>query len=306
MSRKAALLPTLFVAVLVLAGCTILPTARPRAGMQTDATPTPIPTPIVPNKPIYKVQKGTVVRKLQFTGRIAPTKEKDLCFRASGRVHSLLVKTQDAVKAGQLLRDPENDNVQRDLTSAKLDQARAQSLLEQAKITQQDSIKRAQVQLDIARQSLAITQGQDPTPRKTQAEVALRKAQIEVARAQTDYDTISWRPDKGQLPQSAALEQATLNAKAVQADYDLALQSLTTHAHEMAIAQQQVQLSQLSLDTLQRGVDPMLQNDVEQADLNVKKLEAALTGSQLIAPFDGIITSIGYMRARRATLTTRS
>jgi multidrug efflux pump subunit AcrA (membrane-fusion protein) len=300
MSRKAALLPTLFVAVLFLAGCTILPSARPRAGVQKDATPTPIPTPIVPNKPTYKVQRGTVVRMLQFTGRIAPIKEKDLFFRMTGRVHNVLVKAQDLVKAGQLLSDLENDNIQRDLTSGKLDLSRAQSLLEQAKIVQQDNIKRAQVQRDIASQALAISQGQDPTPRKTQAEVALRLAQIEVAHAQTAYDGIAWRPDKGLLPESAALEQATLNAKTAQANYDLALQSLTTHAHEVVIAQEQVQLAQLALDTLQRGVDPMLQNDVERADLNVKKLEAALADSQLIAPFDGLVTSIGVYEGRAA------
>ena len=300
MSRKAALLPTLLVAGLVLAGCTILPSARPRSGAQRDATPTPIPTPVVPNKPVYKVQQGTVVRVLQFRGRVAPTKEKELFFRTAGRVHSVLVKTGDKVKAGQLLSDLENDSIQRDLTSARLDQARAQSLLEQAKIDQQDNIKRAQVQLNIAKQNLAIAQGQDPAPRKTQAEVALRKAQIQVAQAQTAYDAISWRPDKGQLPQSAALEQATLNVQSAQADYDLAVQAVTTHAHEVTIAQEQVQLAQLALDTLQRGVDPMMQNDLERADLNVKKLEATLTDSQLIAPFDGIITAVGVYEGRAA------
>ena len=154
-----------------------------------------------------------MTRKLQFTGRIAPVKEKDLFFRTSGRVHSVPVKSQDTVKAGQLLGDLENDNIQRDLTSAKLDLTRAQSILDQAKLDQEDNIKKAQVQLNIAQQSLAITQGQDPTPRKTQAEVALRKAQIAVATAQTAYDAISWRPDKGTLPQSAALEQATLDVQ---------------------------------------------------------------------------------------------
>lgn len=44
----------------------------------------------------------------------------------------------------------------------------------------------------------------------------------------------------------------------------------------------------------------MLQNDVERADLNVKKLEAALTDSQLIAPFDGLVTSIGVYEGRAA------
>ena len=58
MSRKAALLPTMIVVILVLAGCTILPSARPRSSAQTDATPTPIPTPVVPNKPTYKFKKA--------------------------------------------------------------------------------------------------------------------------------------------------------------------------------------------------------------------------------------------------------
>ena len=35
-----------------------------------ESTPTPIPTPIIPTKPTYKVAKGEVVRKLEFSGRV--------------------------------------------------------------------------------------------------------------------------------------------------------------------------------------------------------------------------------------------
>ena len=72
-----------------------------------EPTLAPPPTPVVPDKPTYQVQRGEVVRKIDFTGRVKPVLEQELFFRTAGRVHHLFVERNDVVTAGQLLADLE-------------------------------------------------------------------------------------------------------------------------------------------------------------------------------------------------------
>ncbi len=48
-----------------------------------------------------------------------------------------------------------------------------------------------------------------------------------------------------------------------------------------------VELAQLEIDILERGVDPAYVADVKRAALNVHQLEATIADAQIIAPFDG-------------------
>ena len=115
----------------------------------------------------------------------------------------------------------------------------------------------------------------------------MRKAQITLEQAQANYDAIAWRNDRGASAEAAALEQATLAFNEAKATYDLAMQDIATHGHQVEIAQQQVELAQVAVDSLNRGVDPLLENDVQRAQLAVQKLEASISDAQLISPFDG-------------------
>jgi multidrug efflux pump subunit AcrA (membrane-fusion protein) len=84
----------------VLVGCGTTGSQRGSAG---DATPTPLPTPIVPEKPVYTVQAGTVVQTLEFTGRASPVLEQELFFETSGNVGDVFVARGDWVQAGDVL-----------------------------------------------------------------------------------------------------------------------------------------------------------------------------------------------------------
>lgn len=110
-------------AALVFSGCSAQPAA------EEEATPTPLPTPVIPTKPTYTVQKGEVLRQLEFTGRVVPVVQESLFFKANGRVDEVLVKKGDPVKAGQLLASLESG------TSA-IDLRRAEIYLEMAKLNQ--------------------------------------------------------------------------------------------------------------------------------------------------------------------------
>ncbi len=296
--RHLRTLVTLLLIMLTMAGCTLLPASRPRSagtgnsaaasrGRPEEATPTPVPTSVALSKPTYTVARGAVTKRLILGGRIAPVTQQELFFRTSGRVHAVYIESGDMVKAGQLLADLEITNIELDLSASRLDLEKAQARLKAAEAALQESIRRAQANVDIAKENLAIVKAQDPTPLRTKAEVALRRAELARKQAQDAFDAIAWRDDRDTSPQAAALEIATLDYEEAQADYDLSMQDIEVHAHQVTIAQRQVDLAQITLDSLSAGVDPMLVNDVNKAQLAVTKLQSAVSDAQIVAPFDG-------------------
>ena len=102
------------------------PVARPRDRLWIDritasapaneATPTPLPTPIIPEKPVYTVQVGTVVQTLEFTGRASPVLEQELFFETSGNVGEVFVARGDWVQAGDVLAELDIDDLQKQLS----------------------------------------------------------------------------------------------------------------------------------------------------------------------------------------------
>jgi len=278
----------LLLTLLTLSGCSLMPAGRSNSGQQLDeATPTPVPTAVAVGKPTYVVARGDVSKQLILNGRMVPVNQADLYFKVSGHVRSVAAKSDDMVKAGQVLAELEMDATERDLAGSRLDLERAQALLKAAQTQLQQNIQRAQANLDIAGENLAITQVQDPGPRKTQAEVGLKRAQQARDRAQAAYDAIAYRNDRGASAEAAALEQATLGFTDAKAAYDLAMQGIAAYDHQVAIARRQVDLAQIALDSLKQGVDPLLENDVKRAQFAVDKLLAAVADNQIVAPFDG-------------------
>ncbi|MEJ5199066.1 MAG: efflux RND transporter periplasmic adaptor subunit, partial [Anaerolineae bacterium] len=288
-------------AVVWLAGCSTFAATTGRRGSVEEPTPTPIPTAIVPVNPVYTVQRGEVIKEMQFTGRVSPTEEKELFFRTNGRIRRILVKTEQMVKKGDLLADLENDNLERDLAAAKLNLERAESRLNESKQALEAQRARARLNLEIAQINLEQARNQDLTPRRTLAAIDLEKAKLALDRAQAAYDAIAWRADKAASAEAANLYQATLNYNQAKANYDLAIQTIENQKYQIAILERQVKQAQLALDELNKEADPLLANDVEVARLNVKKLEAALADAQIVAPFDGRIMSVSGTEGRAAT-----
>ncbi len=301
MRYRITFVTSLLLALFTLAGCGLLPTSQPQVA-SGEQEPTPIPTPIVPEKPTYAVKSGDVVKKLQFTGRISPVVEQELFFRTSGRVRRIFAKRNELVTKDQVLADLEIENLERELEAANLDLDRAKVILSKAEQSLQDDIKRAQANLELAQLSVAAQQVMDLTPQKTQAEADLKQAELTVRQAQEAYNEIAWRNDKGTTYEAAALEQATLNYEKAKAAYDLTIQNIANQGKAATLqqkqAQKQVELAQLSLDELNRGVDPLLKNDVDRAQLNLERVRAAITDSQVTAPFDGKILSMGLSEGR--------
>ena len=227
----------ILVGVLLSAGCGQSPNLTD-TGQETDVTP--IPTPVVPTKPTYTVQRGEVVNEIEFTGRITPVKEAELSFHTNGFIRKIYVQRGEAVKAGQILADLEVSDLENQLAQAQL------------------SLKTNETQLIAARQLISDT--------LTEAQILLTIEQIK-------------------------LEQVR---------YILQTSQNKTQEFNLRLQEQMVYLAQLRVDRLERGVDPQLVLAVESARLTIQRLEAQFADAQIIAPMDGVVTSINIFNEGQA------
>jgi HlyD family secretion protein len=220
-------------------------------------TPTPFPTPVIPEKPTFVVQRGTVSNTLEFRGRVSPVTEKELFFETDGYVQKVLVAQGDVVSAGAVLAELEIGDLENQLAQAtvslqtaelKLRQAETENAdalaearinlqnaelrLSQAEQENADALSEAQVALENAQLRLAQLQGRDTIADVTVAEVQLNQALQAVADAEQEYkESLERHQEWGEWgePQekvdayARALDQARDNLTTAQARYDQGL-----------------------------------------------------------------------------------
>jgi len=281
-AKHAAMLLTV---VMALVGC-----SGGSAAPSSEATPTPIPTPIVPTKPTYEVQRGEVVKTVQFTGRIAPVVEEPLFFRSAGYVANVFVKRNDWVKEGDIIAELE-------VTDLKNRLAEAEAALQSAIANNDQRVAEAQAELTTAELNLAKLRAIDPSLDIVNAEVALERAQRQLAYAEREYDEAKnrpweWKRDEVKEAYTNQLRDAQLNLRVAEANYSQAQQAAQAHAYDIQIQEQTVELAKMRLEQVKSGLD------VEQLRLTVQSLKSQLNDARLIAPFDGKIMSLSVSEGR--------
>lgn len=268
---------------------------------QEEATPTPIPTAIVPSKPTYTVQRGHIAEQVKFTGRIAPVEEEQLYFKTDGRVAEVSVKQGDQVEQADLLAELEISDLLNQLAQAKVSLETAQLRLKTAQESTEEQRTRLEIELQIARLRLAQAQAQDPEPGLDIAAANRDKAAAIVRQAQTAYDIRAGQPGVGGSSQALNLEQATLNYEIAKAQYEQSLQAKEAHEYNVQILEQNVRLAELNMEKAGGEVDSVLTQDVAKAQLVVDRLEAQVADARLVAPFDGEVTMVGAYAGRTVT-----
>ncbi|MFN8494845.1 MAG: efflux RND transporter periplasmic adaptor subunit [Caldilineaceae bacterium] len=237
------------------------------------------------------------VDPLIVDGKVSPVQTADLSFSTSGTVVKLLIKEGEQVAAGQVL-------IQLDSTETRVLVAQSQANLQkaQAKLDQlragplPEDITVAQATLDSARARLARIQKstssgdlQAAQASVTAAQAGLQKvlegateqqliearanlagAEAKLRQAQSDYDQVKWRNDISALPQSLALEQATINDEAAKAH----LADLKAGPTQAAVSQAQAQVSQASAQY--NSLQAARPADIETYSADVRKAEAQL------------------------------
>jgi multidrug efflux pump subunit AcrA (membrane-fusion protein) len=255
-------------------------------------TPTPLPTAVVPEKPTYTVQRGEVLDSLAFTGRVSPVEEAELYFRTDGRVLRVYAQRGDAVQAGDRLAELDVSALRRQLAQAELALAAAQTDLESAESQRAYDLARARLYLDLEQIALAKLQGYDPDVDLAVAEAELEQATVDLQQAQSRYDAVATRPDIGTLPESEALQHATLAYARARTAYDRALELAGQHTYDVWSQQKRVALAQLEVERLEEGVDPCLEQVIAKAELDLADLQAQITDTLITAPFDGEVVAV--------------
>jgi multidrug efflux pump subunit AcrA (membrane-fusion protein) len=146
------------------------------------STPTPFPTPIVPEKPTYTVQRGAVVKTLEFRGRVSPVTEKELFFKTDGYVRVVHVAHGDLVKAGDLLAELEIGDLENQLAQAEVALQTAKLRLSQAEQENADALAEAELNLQRAKLQLRLAE-QENADALAEARAALEEAQLAQALA---------------------------------------------------------------------------------------------------------------------------
>jgi HlyD family secretion protein len=158
----------LFVALLLLTAC---------GGGKARSTPTPFPTPIVPEKPTFTVQRGAVIKTLEFRGRVSPVTEKELFFETDGYVRAVHVAQGDLVETGDLLAELEIGDLENRLAQAQVTLRTAELRLSQAEQENVDALVEAEINLQRAKLQLHQAE-QENADALAQARIALKKAQL--------------------------------------------------------------------------------------------------------------------------------
>jgi multidrug efflux pump subunit AcrA (membrane-fusion protein) len=252
----------------------------------TEPEPTPLPTPVVAEKPTYTVQRGPVTKSLEFTGRVAPINQQDLFFRTDGFVRNVKVQRNDQVKAGDLLADLEIGDLENQLAEAKLN-------LTKAERESGTAVEDAQAALDKAKLELQKKQAEDINAVVVAKQIALANAQDARKYAYDEYDKAihrPWEDDDVTDRYKKNFTEAERALTVAQAEYDQALASQKTYAYDVQLLKLEVTQAQRKLDQLKREGGTALA--VEQAKLDVKKIEDKITAASVTAPFDGEVLAL--------------
>jgi len=262
------------------------------AGCQNETTPVPEPTPSTELVSQSDVAPGGRLRAL---GTILPAQQLKLSFLTGGLVRVVNVRVGSEVEAGDLLAALDTTDSELSVQEAEDALAVSQAFLNQAQAGPLDeavAVAEADYQAALARyEQVEAGASQDEA---IIALAALRKAEVALQQGQAAYDQISWLEDAVEMPQTLALQQATLDYEAARAQYDL-LKRLPTQA-ELREAQAQVSRAAAQLALAQ--VPPRTEDvavaeaQVQQARTALARANLALAHSELLAPFDGTISAV--------------
>lgn len=245
-------------------------------------------------------------------------------FQNSGQIKTINVKVGDKVKAGQALASLDTADLQVALVSAQAGLDSAQAKLAAAKRAPLPSeIKAAEASLASAQAALqaAVNKTAHLSDQLIIEQSNVNDAAQRLNDAQNTYSNLfeynlpttrgraAFVPPAGQAwsSQKAALDNAQIDYQVAVANYNLAAANVNDSSVQSAAAQ--VKQAQSSLDTLKNTPLP---EDVQVAELAVKDAQIALDQakanllkSQLIAPFDGVITNVNIQVGQQSSVSAQ-
>ncbi len=293
------------------------------------STPTPVPTPMLAEKPTYRVQLGAVSKVLELRGRVIPLRQQDLFFGADGFVKEVKVQRGDTVQEGDilaLLEEPENFAA--DIAAAQLALAQAQNDLEVMKLDL--PVKLAEAQMTLLQATDALSKAQTKRDNlnlpRTRDELAFKQVQASLAAAKTAYDEAqreygNYSNVSEDDPNRAAALGALIAARTA---YYKALNVVTWFAghatdQELAMADAELAVAQAKYDRASAEVArlsaeggtfemQLAETRISDAQAKLDKAQQAQGKIELRAPFTGQVVSVAIatgdsVTSRKAVVT---
>ncbi|EFO82131.1 hypothetical protein OSCT_0054 [Oscillochloris trichoides DG-6] len=190
-------------------------TAAPTVGFvepTTEPSPTPIP------RPTYTVQRGTIEDILRFTGQVSAV-QYPMTFTQDGIIEKIFVRPGQIIKQGDLIAQLNIEDLQAQLTDAKLNLAQAQRTITQATQAGQLEVRQAELLVEAAQQDLAQAK-QPPTA------LVVAQAQTAVREAQANLDTTKNNYSQAKNQAKSDMERAVANLQTIQEQYGAAVTQL--------------------------------------------------------------------------------
>jgi HlyD family secretion protein len=264
-----------------------------------------------PENQFAAVEQGSLVDSISTVGSVRARSDVTLAFEVAGRVSQVLVQEGQQVKTGDALvllddadldlqvrsakaalavAQAQVDQVQAGPQQAQIDAAQGQVAAAQAAadqaVAQRDEllagateaqIKAAEAALQSARVSYNQVRAGPSASDLALAQATLDKANAALAQAQAAYDRVRDRADVGQLPESLALQSATIDLQQAQASYD----ALSGHptAAELSAAAAQVAQAEAQLAQLEAGFEP--KQRAAQAAVDAAQAQLTISQAQL-------------------------
>jgi HlyD family secretion protein len=273
--------------VVLLLLLTVLATG---CGQAPAPSPTPLlsaPTPVLPSR-----STGGAVTA---SGEVVAARQAQMGFVLAGQVETVAVSLGDDVLAGDALVSLESSSLQAGVAQAEAALAAAQAQLDELQSgPRPEELAAAQAAYDGALAQYHKLQAGPSDEEKRIALAALRKAEAALVQAQAAYDEIAWIEEITEMPQSLALQLATLDYESAHAQYELVTRGPVPEDLEASWAS--VESAKAQLDMLRAGATPeqlaIAQAAVTQAEAALDTARAALSQATLTAFFDGTVADL--------------
>ena len=147
---------------------------------------------------VTQARRGSLREDLVITGALKPKEQVDITAKATGRVEKLYFYVGDPVKAGELVADLEDDELQQ-----QVNRATASIAVSRASSSQREAeLENAKAELDRSQKLLADELISPQDHASTRTSLAVVEAQVQLAYAQTEQAEAELRELKIRLEQS--------------------------------------------------------------------------------------------------------
>jgi HlyD family secretion protein len=230
---------------------------------------------------------AAVGRVLRAKGQVLPVRWMTPSFQTGGRLAELTVQVGDVVQGGDVLARLDTKALELEVQEARDNLAiqKAQLALTMEGAT---SVQIAAAQAEYA---AALSQYEELKAGPTEAELIVAKADMEKAaialqKAQAEYDRVAWMPGISALPQSAALQQASIDYERAKASYQILMtppDDAQLKQAESEIADAKAQLESVEAGPSAAQIE-LAQSQLAQAQTALAQAQLSLEQATLVAP----------------------